>query len=92
MREQYERETPRRLWVLIQGLPPEAAVWDNDRWGWTEELLALVAELLDTGNRNNAVLHGVKESKLGKPLKVERPGKRKKGPRPRNVIEEPLPN
>jgi len=35
------------MWVLIKGLPEDAAVWRQDKPGWTQqdELLATIAEL-----------------------------------------------
>ena len=43
--------TPRRLWALVQGLPPEAAVWRDLPQSWTErdQCLAVIAESLTQG-------------------------------------------
>lgn len=51
LRVAVDEETPRRLWALIQGLPPEAAVWRDlpASWTSTHELLALLVEIGSQG-------------------------------------------
>lgn len=67
----------RRLWVLVNGLPPESAVWRVDGQQWTNlhELLALNAEVTDWWGRFNAQLKSTKRLKT-KPLHVPRPGEK----------------
>lgn len=65
--------------MLISGLPPtgtaiaRATGGDIPGWGNAEELLALIAELLDGGNRMFFSAHTKKGTTAPKPLEVRRP-------------------
>lgn len=71
----------RRLEALINGLPPNsssAVARSLDEgirigWGYNEELLAALIEVLDVGNRNFLAAHGVKKHQLPKPVYIHRP-------------------
>lgn len=84
----------RRLWVLIQGLPPDAAVWRQETaWTNQDELAAAHMELLDMWMRIQVQIWTGNKPK-GKPLRIERPNqtpeapkaKRKRNPKPEEVI------
>lgn len=64
----------RRLWVLVQGLPSNAAVWREDRWTHQDEMLATLVELTDAWGL--AVFTAVGGKLRGKhtPVRVQRPG------------------
>ena len=69
-------EGVRRLCALVHGLPPEFATWrnDTDPWTQTDHFLAALIENGDHWGRQNAVLHGVKQQQLPKPVRIPRPG------------------
>lgn len=74
----------RRIEALVLGLPPDSAVArSNDEataagWGVTEELLTLIAELIDLQIRNFLAANGVKKGKMPQPLRIQRPWQEKK--------------
>lgn len=68
----------RRLSVLVRGIPAESALGFSTGgyrpgWGATEELLALVAEVIDHGNRLFFKAHSKRGAQQPKPLKITRP-------------------
>lgn len=80
----------RRLWALIDGLPPEGALgrsFRGPRWapGSVEELLAVQCELLDAQLRSWAGKKGARR----KPLRTPRPGEK---PPARPIRLEALPD
>jgi len=60
----------------VYGLPPESATWRDgaDPWTQTDHFLAALIENGDYWGRQTAVLHGVKQHKLPKPIRIPRPG------------------
>lgn len=67
----------RRLWVLVNGLPPEAATWriDGQQWTTLHELVSVVAERIDLWGLTSARI--ATRGKIGStqhPLRVPRPG------------------
>jgi hypothetical protein len=73
-----EPVTYRRLAVLVRGIPAESALGVacggyRPGWGATEELLALVAETIDHGNRLYFKTHSKKGAQQPKPLAITRP-------------------
>lgn len=50
-------------------------------WGYTEELLALVAQLIDQGNRLFYDRHRRKGAKAAEPIRIPRPGGPPEAPR-----------
>jgi hypothetical protein len=74
----------RRLRSLIAGLPTESATKfkppDPKAWTRDQQLLALLAELVDYGNRNFIAAHTKKGSPQPKPIKIPRPGKQEPQP------------
>ena len=85
----------RRLLALVQGLPPGGAL---DRaanpdtlgvgWGNQEELLAVIAELVDQGNRDFAVANARPGAGKRQPITIDRPGRRprKRQPEPGETL------
>lgn len=78
----------RRLWALVSGLPPQAAVWHKEAWTTQDELLATLVEQSDSNAR--ALIHAwTGKAPSGKPLKIERPGgeepKRPAKPSPESI-------
>lgn len=72
----------RRLWVLINGLPPDASIWrvEGQQWGNREELLALVLERIDAWGLLQARLASDKKFHKylpDKPIEITRPGEQK---------------
>ena len=71
----------RRLEALINGLPPDstsAVARSLDEgirvgWGFKEELLAALIEVVDVGNRNFLLAHGVKKYQLPAAAYINRP-------------------
>jgi hypothetical protein len=66
------------LWVWLNGLPPEAAVWrvDGQQWTVRDELLAIVAERVDQWGLVQAHLHGEKKFRQSLPkeaIEISRP-------------------
>jgi len=64
---------------LVNGLPPEAAVWrvGGQQWTTLHELLAIVAERIDAWGLANARLQAPKKAQKylpESPLAVPRPG------------------
>lgn len=70
----------RRLLALIEGLPADAAVWQDDHHGWTQahELAALAVEVSDQWGRILAQAWGLK--KLPKPPEITHPGRPRSHP------------
>jgi hypothetical protein len=72
----------RRLWALVEGLPPTGALGRamRDDWspGSTEYLLAIVAEQIDLSNRIAIKAHSGGKSRAGQPLRIPRPGEEKR--------------
>lgn len=73
-----EPVTYRRLAVLVRGIPWESALGfstGNYRPGWgpTEELLAVLAELVDAGNRLFFRVHAKRGASQPKPIEITRP-------------------
>jgi hypothetical protein len=64
----------RRLWALVQGLPPDAACWREDMFTRQEEFAAAQIEVTDQWLSNLAQLLGAKRQSLPKPIRVPRPG------------------
>lgn len=73
----------RKIESLVLGLPPDCATYrSHDEavrvgWGWNEELLATIAELVDWGNRHFLAANGVKSHQLPRPLEINRPLEKK---------------
>lgn len=71
----------RRIEALINGLPPTSvsavarALNENVRegWGYPEELLSVLIEVVDAQSRNFLAAHGVKKHQLPKPIRINRP-------------------
>jgi hypothetical protein len=66
--------------VLVAGLPRESALAralrpDLAAWSQTDELLALVAELIDHGNRLYFSAHTTARDTQPEPLRVRRPAR-----------------
>jgi hypothetical protein len=69
--EEWETVSARRLWVLIEGLPADCAVWRDEVWTREQEFLAGLIEMADIASwRTVAALGG--EMK-GEPIYIERP-------------------
>lgn len=71
---------PRRLWALVQGLPPDAATQRNRGWTQADELAATQMELLDVWGRNLTQVLWVGlnlrgRPRFGEPLRIEHPGR-----------------
>jgi hypothetical protein len=67
----------RKLWVWLNGLPPEAGVWrvDGQQWTTLHELLAMNAELTDQWGLFGARMRVKHPEKLPKEgLRIPRPG------------------
>lgn len=72
----------RRLQSLTSGLPLESAVvrsYDPDRlgvgWGWQEDLLATLAELVDQTNRLIFAFNTKKGTRIPDAIFIPRPGR-----------------
>ncbi|MDF1596942.1 MAG: hypothetical protein P1T08_12760 [Acidimicrobiia bacterium] len=71
----------RRLRSLLFGLPPGAAIYrdvagtppDQPPWGYTEELLAVIAELVHENIRVLVKANSKKGTRLPDPLRLPRP-------------------
>lgn len=77
------------MWALINGLPPDAAVWrvDGQQWTLHEELLAIAVERIDAWGVAHARLSGGgKALKDYTPLRVPRPGVQENGAPKRREI------
>jgi hypothetical protein len=68
-------DTPRRVYALVRGLPPDAATWRSDRW--TPEMETAVFAI----ERNDQWLRALLDALLNKkqipipgPLEINRPG------------------
>jgi hypothetical protein len=77
---------------LLHHLPRNSAVHreiDPDRWMWTEseELLALVAELVSEGNRLYIMAHAKRGARTPEPLHIPRPGERSERRKPSSPSE-----
>lgn len=69
----------RRVLALTRGLPPDSALArsinpEAAAWGNTEELLAVLAELIDHGNRLLFSVNRGKGTRIPEPIKIRRPG------------------
>lgn len=83
-----EPVTYRRLSVLVRGIPAESALGVSTGgyrpgWGATEELLALLAELVDAGNRTFFRVHSKRGAQQPKPLEITRPPDPNEAPKER---------
>jgi hypothetical protein len=73
---EWETVTARRLWVLIQGLPNDSALWrEENRWTQQDELLAELLEMTDIASRRTVMALGGEVK--GKPIQIERPSEEK---------------
>lgn len=82
--------TCRRLWVMIQGLPADAAVWRKENaWSPRDEIQALGVERLEYWGRRLYEAAGGKVR--GEELHIPRPGEvtvpRKTGINPRQIAQ-----
>lgn len=70
-----EQEGCRRLWVLVNGLPADAATWREDVFDRTDELLATLIERRDNWSRAllDALMHK-KQIKAPGEITIPRPG------------------
>lgn len=71
----------RRLSVLVAALPVDSATAvalgaHTPGWSTTEELLALVAELVDTGNRYFYSANSKRGTRPPDPVRITRPNRR----------------
>jgi hypothetical protein len=95
LRDEAETAGCRRLWVLVNGLPPEASTWrvDGQQWTVQDELLAVAAERIDAWGLMNARLQASKKTQKFLPeksLEVPRPGDKTKEPDMRDrVVSDP---
>lgn len=73
----------RRLWVLVKGLPAEAALHDEDRprWSIQDELLARAVEQTSAWGRMTVLALGAKSSQVPPVHEVEHPDR--EVPRPK---------
>ena len=90
LQEQWRWVTCRRLWVMIQGLPANAAVWRKENaWSPRDELQALSVERLEYWGRRLYEAAGGKVR--GEELRIPRPGEvtvpRKTGINPRQIAQ-----
>ena len=70
----------RRIFALVRGLPMGGALHKAlhpDTFAWThqDELLAIIAEILDHGNRLFLMANTKKGAKMPPPLEIARPGR-----------------
>ena len=65
----------RRLISLMKGLEEGSALGRSvtKGWGYQEELLATIAEVVDHGNRNFLAANGVKRHELPRAIIIRRP-------------------
>jgi hypothetical protein len=82
LRDEVKRSGCRRLWALIESLPPDAATWRVDLRGWSlaDELAAQQIETVDLwGRLTFQALHGLLAGKRPKqmpdPIRIEHPGR-----------------
>lgn len=80
----------RRLLALIEGLPVDAAVWREDKPGWTQadELAALQIEMADMWGRILAMCLGAKSGKLPKPPQLTHPDRVRLKEKPRVTTDQ----
>lgn len=68
----------RRLYALVKGMSTRSAIArsfnDGQEWNNSDELLAVLAELVDTTNRILYQANAKKGSRVWEPLKIGRPG------------------
>lgn len=71
-----EKISARRFLTLATQLSANSTLARVLTKGWTtqDELLATVAELLDTGNRYTLLANGVKRYEMPEPIRIIRPG------------------
>jgi hypothetical protein len=71
----------RRLMALLRGLPQESGLgrvlYPQSDWGYSEELLATLAELVDYGNRIAYAAAPFKRKETLKPIQIPRPHQQK---------------
>jgi hypothetical protein len=86
--------TVRRFQSLLAGLPPDSSVirsFEPERlgvgWGFQEELLASLAELVDQTNRLIFATNAKKGTRIPDPIFIPRPGPR---PEKRNATADEL--
>lgn len=89
--EEFDLIGCRRLWVLVNGLQPEAAIFrvEGQRWTTREELLAFAVERIDHWGLSQAYLASNKKFHKhlpDEPLQIPRPGRREKSDRTDRVI------
>lgn len=69
---EWETVTYRRLWVLLQGLPVDAALWrEENTWTTQDELAAALIELTDIASRR--VVRALGGDVKGEPIRIGRP-------------------
>lgn len=83
----------RRLRSLVKYLPPGSALHravdpEGARWGNAEELLAILVEVVDFGNRNFIRFYSKKGTSGPKPIKIPRP-KSLTSPAPKKKMSTP---
>ena len=74
--------------MLVKGLPPGGALHraiDPDGHGWStkEELLAIMIEVLDHGNRLFFSANRAKGARMPDPIRIRRPWERSEDAKPR---------
>jgi len=75
LRYEFHHTSSRRVWVLVQGLPPDAAVWRRDGFAPTEELLVQLLERHDQWARSHLqAMLGHKRVNMPAPFQIMRPG------------------
>jgi hypothetical protein len=81
LRREYHGTSCRRVNALVKGLPPEAAVWRQNAFTPTEELLVQLLERHDEWARSHlqALLHHKKVS-VPAPFHMLRPGEEEQEP------------
>jgi hypothetical protein len=82
----------RRMRALMDGLPAQCALhraMDPKGWHWTNdtELLAVLAELVDQGNRYFVMAHTKEGERPPRPIEIRRPGQRPERKRGNTVAE-----
>jgi len=70
------------MYALVIGIGEKGALGRelDPYWQWTQdtELLASLIELLDRHDRHTLLVAGIKEEKIGQPLRIPRPYRRDK--------------
>ena len=70
------RLSVRRIDTLVNNLSLRSSLARRytEDWGYQEELLASLIEVVDIGNIHFLMAHGTKGAQLPKPVKIPRPG------------------